>query len=345
MRVIKKRVNEYLGHRPGKDDPKIYLKSFVIVLWMLVSFIIIFFAENNALKLLACISFGISNAGLGFNLFHDAVHGSLSSNKNINQFFSFFTCTLSGAAHFFWRHKHNVLHHQFPNIQNWDDDLETRDGLRLSPHQPWARKYKFQHLYAPFIYGLTTMEWFFIKDFVQYFSLKMNKWQSIPKMKMKDHIEFWVSKAIYFSYAVALPLSVFSISQYAIGFLVFHFSFSVTLASIFQLAHVMDECDFPEVNQKLGELDRGRAALQLTTTVNFAPKNKFVTWFSGGLNYQVEHHLFPSISHRYYPLIAPIVEKTCREFNYPYNSIPTYWEALKSHFNALKNLGYNGQPG
>jgi len=339
MRVLKNRIEQHLGQKPGKDDAQIYLKSFVIILWMLASFISIFLFENNFIKLFACISYGISNAGLGFNLFHDAIHGSLSSSKKVNHFFSFLTCALLGPGHYFWRHKHNYLHHQYPNIKQWDDDLETREGLRLSPHQAWAPKYKFQHLYAPFIYGLTTLEWFFVKDYINYFTLNMNEWQRIPKMKLNDHLEFWFSKMIYYSLTVLLPLCFFSIGQYLVGFVLYHFCYSLTSAAIFQLAHVMQESDNPVVDPLSGELDRSWALLQLTTTVNFAPHNKFVTWFAGGLNFQIEHHLFPNISHYYYPQFSAIVKRTCQEFDYPYYSIPTYWQALKNHFKTLRNLG------
>jgi len=342
MKVLRARVNETLGQRPSKDDPRIYIKSLVIFAWMLVSFLSTLYVDNLASKVIGCISLGISSAGIGFNLFHDAIHGSLSCNRKINQFMGFVTCSLIGPGQFFWRHKHNYLHHQFPNIKKWDDDLETREGLRLSPEQPWSIRYKFQHIYAPFIYALTSIEWFFLKDYIQYFTLKMNEWQGIPKMKTKDHFEFWLAKAIYYSLTVALPLTVFSFSEYIVGFFIYHFSLSVTMAAIFQLAHVMEECDFPEVDEANGTIDRGWAELQLSTTVNFAPTSKFITWFSGGLNYQVEHHIFPNISHTYYPIISPVLEKTCKEFGYPYYSIPTYAGALRSHFTILKGLGYHG---
>jgi linoleoyl-CoA desaturase len=344
MRVLKGRVNLRLGQRPGKDHFKLYLKSFIIFMWMGLSFLALYLLESNSAKMIACLSLGISSAGLGFNLLHDAAHGSLSSNKKINRFFSFVCCSLLGAGSYFWRHKHNYLHHQFPNIQDWDDDLETRDGLRLSHLQPKSIRYKYQHLYAPFLYALTTIEWLFVKDFVQYFTLRMNKWQKIPKMKPSDHVEFWAAKIIYYSLFVALPLYTFSVPQALVGLLIFHFSFSLTLAAVFQLAHVMEECEFPEVDQASGKIDLGWAELQLRTTTNFAPSNQFMTWFSGGLNYQVEHHLFPYLSHTYYPEIAADVKKTCAEFNYPYHSIPTYTGAIRSHYNTLKKLGFYAQP-
>ena len=343
MKVLKTRVNDMLNGRPGKDDPRIYLKSFVILLWMFTSYMMIFISNVTFIQILGCLSFGVATGGLGFNLLHDSIHGSLSSNKKVNQFFSFLSCCLVGAGHYFWRHKHNYLHHQYPNIQNWDDDLETRDGMRLGPDQPWSIRYKYQHIYAPFIYGLTTLEWFLTKDYVQYFTLKMNKWQAIPKMKFFDHIEFWVTRAIYYSIVIVIPLTVFSLSKFLVGFFIFNFILSLTIASIFQLAHVMEECEYPEAD-KSGQLDRNWVQLQLSTTVNFAPTSKFLTWFTGGLNYQVEHHLFPNISHTYYPQIAPVLKKTCEEFNYPYKSIPTYWGALKSHFRVLKKLGYDSAP-
>lgn len=342
MKVLRGRVSETLGKRPGKDDPRIYIKSLVIVTWMTLSYLMALYAPSGLLKVIGSISLGISSAGLGFNLFHDAGHGSLSSNKSVNKFFCFFSSSLIGPGGYFWRHKHNYLHHQYPNIQNYDDDLETRDGLRLGPEQDWSIRYKYQHIYAPIIYSLTSLEWFFIKDYVQYFSLKMNKWQSIPKMKMNDHFDFWFSKAIYYTLTLVLPLMIFSGSEFIIGFLLYHFALSLTMASIFQLAHVMEETEFPIIDKEEGKIKLGWAELQLATTVNFAPNSKFVTWFSGGLNYQVEHHIFPNISHTYYPVLSVVLEKTCKEFGFAYHSIPSYSGAVVSHLRALKKLGYYG---
>jgi linoleoyl-CoA desaturase len=78
---------------------------------------------------------------------------------------------------------------------------------------------------------------------------------------------------------------------------------------------------------------------QLQTTSNFAGKNRILSWYIGGLDYQIEHHLFPSISHIHYHSISPIVKETAREFGLDYNAKTDFLNALGSHIRMLRNMG------
>ena len=305
----------------------------------LASYVSLYFTDSAVLQILLCISMGLSFTGLGFNLLHDSIHGSLSKSRKVNRFFAFWSCSQLGIAHYFWRYKHNYLHHQFTNIQDWDDDLETRDGLRLSPTQPCSLRYYFQHIYAPVLYGLTTLEWIFFKDFVQYFTLKMNEKQKIPKLKLPEHVEFWASKIIYLSLFFALPLYYFPLKTFLIGLVIFHYSMSLSMAAVFQLAHVFEGAAYPVPDGETSKVPMDWAELQLSTTMNFATSNPLLTWYAGGLNYQVEHHLLPMVSHVHYPAISKLVEETAKEFGFPYHTTPSYFSALSSHFGMLKTLG------
>jgi len=340
MNSLKMKIDAVIPLDQRRDVPAHYIKAIQIYLITICSYLGLFFTDNYFILIPLCILLGLSLTGIGFNVFHEAVHGSFSKSKNINKYVSVVSCSLIGVSRMLWKHKHNFLHHQYPNIQNLDDDLETRGNLRLSPHQELLTKYKYQHLYAIFLYGMTTIEWVFIKDFVQYFSLKMNEFQEVPKFKTSEHIEFWFSKLCYFILFVVIPLQHFSFPQFAIGLFIVNYSMSLALVSIFQLAHVMEESLFPVANDpqyKSEPIDWVK--LQLDTTVNFAARNKFVTWYAGGLNFQIEHHLLPKISHIHYPKIAPLLEETAKEFNFPYYKFDNYGGALKSHYNILKILG------
>ncbi len=339
MKVLKTKISNRLDIKTKRDDPRHYIKCLIIFIWSLTSYISLYFVESTTLQVMLCISMGLGFTGFGFNLFHDSIHGSLSKSRKINHFFAFLSCSQLGVAHYFWRHKHNYLHHQFTNIEDWDDDLETRDGLRLAPGQPCSARYHFQHLYAPIIYGLTTFEWIFIKDFVQYFTLKINDRQSIPKLKLPQHVEFWVSKIIYLSIFFALPLYYFPLKTFLVGLVIFHYSMSLSMAAVFQLAHIFDGSSYPEPNKETNKLSIDWVELQLSTTTNFGTSNKLLTWYAGGLNFQVEHHLLPMVSHIHYPAISKIVEETANEFAFPYHTTTSYFPALSSHFKMMKNLG------
>jgi linoleoyl-CoA desaturase len=335
--TLRARVDHRLKEENAKAD-RGYTKA---ALW-LIAYVVNLFALVTVpypeVQVALFISWGIIHAGIGFNVFHESIHGSFTRTKLGNRLIAFLSCSLLGVSRYFWYQKHNVLHHRYPNVQGWDDDLETRGSLRLSPEQPWSLRYRFQHVYAPLIYALTTLEWIYVKDFVQYFTLKMNRDQSIPPMDKWDHVEFWVAKTAYLLIVIVVPLSVMPAGYFLIGFICLNLTLSLTLASIFQLAHVTATCGFPEPDYQSGELNTDWAVHQMITTANFCTGNRWLTSFSGGLNFQVEHHLFPRVNHAQYPLINRILVDTAREFHVPYHSYATYLGALTGHLQALKTL-------
>jgi len=149
-----------------------------------------------------------------------------------------------------------------------------------------------------------------------------------------------VSKVIYLSLWIVLPMLILDMAWYKVllGFFVMHYTAGLILSMVFQLAHIMDEAEMP-MPETNGTMKNTWAIHQLKTTVNFSPKNKLVNWFTGGLNHQVEHHIFPNISHVHYGKIAEIVKKTAKEFNLPYNEFETTRKAIIAHFKYLKEMG------
>jgi len=336
--TLRDRINHRFMDEDRERSSEIHKKAAVFLIAYAANLLALVTVPYPEVQVALFISWGLIHAGIGFNVFHDSIHGSFAKSKMVNRLFAFLSCSLLGVSRYFWYQKHNVLHHHYPNVQGWDDDLETRGSLRLSPKQPWSVRYRFQHVFAPLVYSLTTLEWIFIKDFVQYFTTKMNRYQSIPAMSKYDHMEFWASKFAYFLITVVLPLSVLAPGYFLLGFILLHFTLSLTLASIFQLAHVTALCAFPEPDSDSGMMNSDWAVHQMYTTANFSTNNSWLTWFSGGLNFQVEHHLFPLVSHVHYPMISKVLIKTAKEFNVPYYSYPTYFEALVGHFSVLKRL-------
>ena len=130
----------------------------------------------------------------------------------------------------------------------------------------------------------------------------------------------FLSKILYFSIWIIIPMILIDAPWWSvlIGFVVMHYTAGLILSLVFQLAHVMEDAEMPEPD-KTGTMKNTWAIHQLLTTVNFSTKNKIVNWFTGGLNHQIEHHIFPHISHVHYTKIAAIVKKTAQEFNLPYN--------------------------
>jgi linoleoyl-CoA desaturase len=337
FQTLRARVDAHFAGAPRRDDPRLYRKAALILVWFLGAYATALFSRRWPLQLAACVAYALAACALGFNVFHDAIHCSFSESRGVNLALARVSCTLLGAGRKFWWYKHNVLHHRFTNIHEWDDDLETRGSLRMSPEQAWEPKFRYQHVYFPFLYSLTTIEWLFAKDFVQYFTLRMNPYQTIPELSRAEKFEFWTSKAIWALAFVVLPFAVLPWWKALAGLAIFHLTLGLALALIFNLAHAMERAEFP-VPEPGPSIEEEWAAHQLRTTVNFATGNGPLTWFAGGLNFQVEHHLFPQVSHTHYPALSRIVSRTAGEFGLPYNDYPTYFSALKSHWNTLRRL-------
>ena len=339
FRVLKERVGAHFGKSSRRDDPRLYRKASQLTAAFLFLYTLLLCLDPGLYSLGLCAALGLVTCALGFNVFHDSVHGSFSDTPKVNLVLGRASCALIGISRYLWWYKHNVLHHRFTNIYRWDDDLETRDSLRMSPSQPWKPKYRLQHLYFWALYAMTTLEWIFIKDFVQYFSMKINPFRSIPGLSRAEKLEFWATKAFYLAAFVVLPMALLGPFKALAGLLVFHFTLSLSLAFVFNLAHVMEPAEFPEAALAGTSMETEWAAHQLATTVNFATSNKALTWFAGGLNFQIEHHLFPSISHGHYPELSRIVRTTAREFGLPYHDYPGYRDAVKGHWRILRSLG------
>jgi linoleoyl-CoA desaturase len=189
------------------------------------------------------------------------------------------------------------------------------------------------------LYAFTSLAWFFVMDFTKYFNQKVHT-TPMQKMDFKEHVVFWMSKALYVGIFVVLPILVLGWLPWLFGFIALNLTLGLTLAMVFQLAHVVEHTEFEHVEiDDVKKIEEEWAIHQVKTTANFAPRNKIISWLVGGLNFQVEHHLFPRISHVHYPAINRIVKRTCKQFNITYNEYPTMQQAIASHFRMIKQLG------
>lgn len=291
------------------------------------------------------IVMGFGMAGLGMATMHDANHGSFSKKKWMNKLFGNSLYLLGGYPPN-WRYQHNTLHHGFPNVEGHDEDIAPPGILRLSPHRPLKKIHRYQHLYAWFLYSLMTISWAISKDFSRMKKYKKMGVKLSGKRKYSTMLtELIISKFFYYTLFMVLPLLTVPVAWYWIvaGFMLMHFTGGLILAAIFQTAHVVPTSEYPLPDEN-GEMDTNWAAHQLYTTCNFAPKNRVFTWLIGGLNHQVEHHLFPNISHIYYRDLAAIVQQKAKEFGFPYHVNKSFLGAVRQHARMLKLLGTQYKP-
>ena len=338
---LKTSVDAYFkdNNIPKTGDYRLFLKT-VILLGSFVGIYLTLMLTNVAVlpAVLLCAILGFTMAGIGFSVMHDANHGSYSPNTKLNDLLGL-SANFLGASSYFWKQKHNIIHHTYTNVDGIDDDIAKSPIIRQCESQKWVPAHKVQHLYLPFIYSLSVIFWVFIMDFTKYFSRKIYTTEAW-KMTTKNHVIFWVTKVYYLAVFIVIPIMTWGWAGWLIGYFVMNMSLGLTLSLVFQLAHVVENTEFEHIPlDETKHLETAWAIHQMKTTANFAMGNKAISWFVGGLNYQIEHHLFPKISHVHYPEISKIVIEKCKEFNVPYNQYPTMMEALASHFRVMKQLG------
>jgi linoleoyl-CoA desaturase len=320
-------------------DWRLFSKTIILVGTAVTIYTLLMLLKMNAFSaILLCIALGIIFSGIGFSVMHDANHGSYSPNQKLNDFIGLSANAL-GASSYFWKQKHNIIHHTYTNVDGIDDDIAKSPIIRQCESQKWVPAHKIQHVYLLPIYSLSAIFWIFIMDFTKYFSRKIyttDAW----KLSTKNHIIFWLTKLYYAIFYIAIPIYVWGIGGWAIGFFCMNAALGLSLSLVFQLAHVVENTEFEHIPlDETKHIETAWAEHQLKTTSNFAMGNKSISWFVGGLNYQIEHHLFPRVSHVHYPAISKLVQEKCKEFNLPYNQYPTMAQALASHFRVMKELG------
>jgi linoleoyl-CoA desaturase len=349
-RSLKLSVDQYFNntHLKKTGDWRLYAKTGVLIPAAALIYTGLLYAFRTTGSPLSWWSYpvGILVSGLlgfvlaciGFNVMHDACHGSYSSRKWVNGLMGLSLNALGGNA-FIWKFKHNIIHHTYTNVDGIDDDIAKSPFMRHCPSQKWVPAHRYQHLYVVIFYALSSFLWVALLDFSKYFSQKIVS-TPLARMDRREHIVFWLSKLLYALFYIGLPVYCAGWRAWAIGFISMHIALGFTLAIVFQLAHVVDGTEFVQIGMnETRKLEEEWAIHQVKTTANFAPRNKVISWFVGGLNYQVEHHLFPRISHIHYPAINLIVKKTCRDFGIEYHEFPTMWHAVRSHFGQMRQLG------
>lgn len=338
---LKASVEQYFAQNKIKKtgDWRLFIKTIILVTTAIALYCLLIFAPLAGwLALLFCCFLGFTLASIGFCTMHDANHGSYSTKQKLNDFLGLSLNAL-GASSYFWKQKHNIIHHTYTNVDGVDDDIAKSPIIRQCESQKWVPAHKIQYLYMLPIYSLSTIFWIFIMDFTKYFSRKIYTTEAW-KMTAKNHIIFWATKILYVFFYMVLPIMVWGWLPWLAGYMVLNVTMGITLSLVFQLAHVVENTEFEHVPLDTNKhFETAWAEHQVKTTSNFAMGNQVVSWFVGGLNFQIEHHLFPRVSHIHYPAISKIVMAKCAEFNLPYNKYETMTGALVSHFRVMKFLG------
>jgi len=321
---------------------RLHAKSFVAFGLAATSWLVLMLASPGiAVGLLCLAGLAVGTLLVAFCVMHDANHGAYFRTRRMNHLAGWTADVALGISSYAWRVKHNVAHHTYTNVDGYDADITQTPLARLMPVQaprPW---YRFQHLYIWPLYSLMVLRWQTIGDLA---ALRRGE---IGHSRVKlprgwDLAGLLVGKALFLGWAVIVPLLVYPWWVVLAGYAGYSMIMGVVTAVTFQLAHCVEEADFV-APEELAEERRAWAVHEVETTVDFCPRNRLVTWALGGLNFQIEHHLFPRVPHTHYPRIAEIVRRNCARHGVRYACHPTLGAALGSHYRHLRALGRSGR--
>ena len=332
------RVDAYFAERglSQRDSGRMVLKTSLLLLWAAGSYLGLLFASTGWVAAPLVLSIGLAAAGIGFNVQHDANHAAYSRHRLVNRLLSL-SLDLLGGSSYVWRWKHNVIHHTYSNIAGADDDIEVRPLARMAPSQPWHAAHRLQHIYLWILYGFLAIKWHVLDDFRQVLTGRISG-HRFPRPRGRDALVFVGGKVLFVVLIFGLPLRLHPVWAVLLAYAGGAFVLGLTMSIVFQLAHCVEEAAFP-LPLAGARMGHEWAVHQVATSVDFARESRATSWYVGGLNFQIEHHLFPRICHVHYPALAPIVEAVCARHGVPYRTNRSLRSAIGSHLRWLRRMG------
>lgn len=302
-----------------------------LCLWMTTWYSIILFKDTFWLAFLIGLAHMFCHIMIAFNIIHDANHYAMFKSPRLNKLFGYLI-ELLGSNRKLWVISHNQEHHSYINIFEHDNNIDGYGLLRLCPYDKWTSYHKYQWLYAPIVYGFSTLNYATLREVKMFLTNR-------DKFTFADYVEFFLFKSIYYAYLFIIPIVVFQVSFKLIlaYFLVGHFVNGLFLALIFLTGHLTINTAYPVVKENT--VHKNWAHHVISTTGDYGTTTNLLQWLVGGINLHIAHHLFPSICHVHYKKVSPIIKRVATKHGLVYREIPSFTNALKSHFSLLKALG------
>ncbi len=316
-----------------------HAKTGAILGWFAGSYALLLLCGGSSawLAVALTLSVALATAGIGFSVMHDANHGAYSRSVRVNRAWGL-ALDFVGASSYLWRFKHNVHHHTYANIDGMDADIDGEPFLRLARSQRLRAFHRYQHVYAWPLYGVLAVKWWFVDDVLDLVRGRIGQ-LPFPRPRGRELVAVLAGKAVFLTWALVVPVLVFRSGWPVVLFLLGSLTLGVVLSTVFQLAHAVPEAEFHAAAPGDQRMPTGWAEHQVRATVDFAPSNRLLGWYVGGLNFQIEHHLLPDVCHVHYPALAGIVEATCVAHGVPYRTQPTLRAAMAAHYRFLRALG------
>lgn len=336
---LRQKVDAYfIENNIAKTGNKLFIFKMLLYFFMTV-FLYFFMINSESISgfFILYLLMGLSVLLTAFNVSHDASHGVAVKSKFWNKFLFQLSFNLQGNNAYVWGKNHTESHHLYTNVEGSDIDVLNNPLFRMTETQEMKWFHKYQWLYAPVLYLLYSLNWFFFRDTMMLFNLSSRTIKiSVPKLEM---VKLLVLKLLYIGYMIVVPIMVLSFPWHyvLIAFVLNHFMVSILFVAVLGVSHVSDYVHHPEADTE-GKLNMSWPKLQMLTSIDYNTESKFFNWTLGGFNAHALHHLLPDVCHIHYLKILPIFRQLTQKHNIPYMEMG-YSEALASHFRQLKNMG------
>lgn len=342
---LKERVNRYFqisGHTT-RATRSFKIKILFLFLVYLGAYGLLYITNLDPAVALIIYGFlGAWSIVLGLNIGHDAAHGVIFRKKRHNQRLTWIF-EIVGTSGYNWVNRHLGAHHVFPNVMDYDSDIQQTNMVKIFPEDKHRHIHRFQHLYMPLLYLIYIFRWVTYRDFKDAFSKRIGVFdnRNYPIVEIVKMIGF---KALYIGYIVVLPAIYHQWSiLFAVGaFFLLTVIGSLVITMVLLSTHVGEDANFPTPDEN-NMLPHAWAEHQVITAADFATKNKLVHFLFGGFNHHVVHHLFPNVCHCHYPALTPILQEVAQKYDLPYRSQKSVIGAMRSHFRLLKENARNGR--
>ena len=338
--ALRRRVDDHFRStaRPRRGNWQIYLKAATLLSCFFASYLaLVFLARSLWQGLITAFLLALSMTGIGFNIMHDGGHHGFSEHGWVNRLAAM-TLDLIGASSYVWHWKHAMYHHNYVNIAGYDPDIDLGISARFTPHQKRLWFHRWQHLYLWVLYAFLVAKFHFFSDFHHVVFGRIHT-HTMPRPKGSNLVTFMGGKALFFILAFVLPLSYHPVPVVVFYYAIVVLIMGIPLSVVFQLPHCTGLSDFPLPDKASHQMKNPWAVHQAHVTHDYDRHSRIRTWFFGGLNFHLEHHLFPSICHVNYPGMSKVVEVACREFGVKYAEHRTFWTGLAAHYRWLREMG------
>ncbi len=336
---LNERIEQYFSE---KGIPKTGNKTMIFKILLYFSLDILFYGLMiTSTTTLGFYTFyllmGLSVLLTAFNISHDAAHGVAVKNKFWNKLLFSISFNLQGNNAYVWGKNHNESHHLYTNIEGSDIDVLNNPLFRMTESQELKWFHKYQFIYAPFLYLLYSINWFFFRETL----MLINYSSRTIKIKIPQNevVKLVIYKLLYIGYMIILPIYFLSFGWQTVllAFLLNHFMVSILFVGVLGVSHLSDFVEHPVPDQN-NKLEMSWPKLQMCTSVDYNADSKFFNWTLGGFNAHALHHLLPNICHVHYLEILPIFRELAQKHGLNYMEMP-YGKSLASHFRFLKGMG------